>query len=122
MIFWTNFEAICKSRKTTPTAVVRKTLGLSGSKVTAWKNGALPKEEVIEQLAEVGNTAALSAQQITLMFAAAGLSTSVKATYGDIANDKRAQMAFAAREFQEGDNLQSYLLRVTKENLEKAQK
>ncbi len=53
MIFWTNFEAICKSRKTTPTAVVRKTLGLSGSKVTAWKNGALPKEEVIEQLAEV---------------------------------------------------------------------
>ena len=77
---------------------------------------------LIEQLAEVGNTAALSAQQITLMFAAAGLSTSVKATYGDIANDKRAQMAFAAREFQEGDNLQSYLLRVTKENLEKAQK
>ena len=77
---------------------------------------------LIEQIAEVGNTAALSAQQITLMFAAAGLSTSVKATYGDIANDKRAQMAFAAREFQEGDNLQSYLLRVTKENLEKAQK
>ena len=77
---------------------------------------------LIEQLAEVGNTAALSAQQITLMFAAAGLSASVKSTYGDIANDKRAQMAFAAREFQEGDNLQSYLLRVTKENLEKAQK
>ncbi len=77
---------------------------------------------LIEQLAEVGNTAALSAQQITLMFAAAGLSASVQATYGDIANDKRAQMAFAAREFQEGDNLQSYLLRVTKENLEKAQK
>ncbi len=77
---------------------------------------------LIEQLAEVGNTAALSAQQITLMFAAAGLSASVQATYGDIVNDKRAQMAFAAREFQEGDNLQSYLLRVTKENLEKAQK
>lgn len=77
---------------------------------------------LIEQLAEVGNTATLSAQQITLMLATAGLSASVKSTYGDIANDKRAQMAFAAREFQEGDNLQSYLLRVAKENLEKAQK
>lgn len=77
---------------------------------------------LIEQLAEVGNTAALSAQQITLMFAAAGLSASVQSTYGDIANDKRAQMAFAAREFQQGDNLQSYLLRTTKESLEKAQK
>lgn len=54
MIFWTNFERICKDRKTFPSRVVRDELGLSGSKVTAWKNtGALPKEEVIVQLAEV---------------------------------------------------------------------
>lgn len=50
-MFFDNFNAICKVKHTTPTAVV-KLLGLSSSKVTAWKNGSLPKEEVIQKLAD----------------------------------------------------------------------
>lgn len=50
-MFFDNFNAICKAKHTTPTAVV-KLLGLSSSKVTAWKNGSLPKEDVIQMLAD----------------------------------------------------------------------
>lgn len=52
MTFWENFERICASRKTSPSACVKK-LGLSPSKVTYWHNGSLPKEEIISQLAEL---------------------------------------------------------------------
>lgn len=52
MSFWENFERICKERGTTPTAVVKNGLGLSASKVTMWKNGSLPKEDVLKELAK----------------------------------------------------------------------
>ena len=49
-MFFDQLKRICESQSTTPTAIVRK-LGLSSSKVTAWKNGTTPKMEVIEKLA-----------------------------------------------------------------------
>ena len=55
MSFWENFERICKERGTTPTAVVKNGLGLSASKVTMWKNGSLPKEDILNELAKVLN-------------------------------------------------------------------
>lgn len=53
MSFWENFERICKARNTTPTTVVRTELGFSSSKVQLWKNGSLPKEEMLHKLAGV---------------------------------------------------------------------
>lgn len=50
-MFFDQLKKICEAKNTTPTAVVRK-LGLSSSKVTAWKNGTAPKMEVIEKLAK----------------------------------------------------------------------
>ena len=51
MTFRENINRICKERGTTLSAVTR-TLGLSSSKVTAWNNGSLPKEEVLLSLAQ----------------------------------------------------------------------
>lgn len=51
MTIWLHFE----KKKTTPTALVKE-LGLSTSKVTAWKNGSLPKQELLKLLAEKLNT------------------------------------------------------------------
>ena len=49
-MFFVHFDRICKEKGTTPTAVTRK-LGYSSSKVTAWKNGSIPKQEILETLA-----------------------------------------------------------------------
>lgn len=51
MSFWTNFDRICRENGTNPTALVVKKMGLSPSKVTMWKGGSLPKEEMLERLA-----------------------------------------------------------------------
>lgn len=78
-------------------------------------------DNLVSEILSAGQAASWSAQQIAQMFAYAGLSTgAISSTYGDITTDKRAQMAYAAREFKSGENLQSYLTRVAKENLEKA--
>lgn len=78
-------------------------------------------DNLVSEILSAGQTASWSAQQLSQMFAYAGLSTgAISSTYGDITTDKRAQMAYAAREFKSGENLQSYLTRVAKENLEKA--
>ena len=78
-------------------------------------------DNLVSEILSVGQTASSSAQQLAQMFAYAGLSTgAISSTYGDITTDKRAQMAYGAREFKSGENLQSYLTRVAKENLEKA--
>lgn len=78
-------------------------------------------DNLVSEILTAGQAASWSAQQIAQMFAYAGLSTdAISSTYGDITTDKRAQMAYAAREFKSGENLQSYLTRVAKENLEKA--
>ena len=50
MTFKENINRICRERNTTLTAVV-KSLGLSTSKVSAWNDGALPKEEILVKLA-----------------------------------------------------------------------
>lgn len=50
-MFYENLDKICKQKGTTPTAIV-KSLGLSTSKVTAWKKGSIPKQEIMKLLAE----------------------------------------------------------------------
>lgn len=50
-MFFDQFRKICIERNTTPTAVVKK-IGLSSSKVTAWKNGTIPKMNIVQQLAQ----------------------------------------------------------------------
>lgn len=51
MNFWMNFDRICRERGTTPTTVV-KALGLSTSKLSLWKGGSLPKQDVLVALAK----------------------------------------------------------------------
>lgn len=55
MNFYFNFEFLCKAKGTTPTAVVKK-LNLSTSKITAWKNGSIPKMEILKLLANFLDT------------------------------------------------------------------
>lgn len=51
MSFAENFNKICLSRNTNPTALC-KDLGLSTSKVTAWNKGSLPKQDIMILLAQ----------------------------------------------------------------------
>lgn len=51
MTFGDNLKRICKERGTTPTAIMKK-WGLSTSKVSAWYEGSLPKQEMLLRLAE----------------------------------------------------------------------
>lgn len=50
-MFFEQLKLICSLRGTTPTSVVRK-IGLSSGNVTSWKNGASPKTDVLEKLAQ----------------------------------------------------------------------
>lgn len=50
MTFADNLKRICSERGTNPTALCKE-LGLSTSKVSAWYNGSLPKQEVMLMLA-----------------------------------------------------------------------
>ena len=43
---------LCASIGTTPTNFVKDVLKLSSSKVTAWKNGSIPKSEILIQIAD----------------------------------------------------------------------
>ena len=51
MTFWENFSHICYVRGTKPTPLL-KAMGVAPNKVTAWKNGSLPKEDMLKRLAE----------------------------------------------------------------------
>lgn len=51
MTFSENLKRICAIKGTNPTALCKE-LGLSTSKVSAWYNGSLPKQEVMVQLAQ----------------------------------------------------------------------
>ena len=51
MLFANNLKRLCTLNNTTPTALCKE-LGLSTSKVSAWNNGSLPKQEVMLQLAK----------------------------------------------------------------------
>ena len=48
-MFYERLNEICKGQGTTPTALI-KSLGYSSSKVTAWKNGSIPKYEILLKL------------------------------------------------------------------------
>lgn len=50
-MFFEQLKRICALNGTTPTSIVKK-LGLSSSNVTSWKNGANPKTDVLEKLAQ----------------------------------------------------------------------
>lgn len=50
MLFFDKLKKLCNDNDTTPTAVV-KALGYSTSKITAWKNGSIPKADILDKLA-----------------------------------------------------------------------
>ena len=50
-LFYERLLSICNLKGTTPTALL-KALNLSTSKVTAWKNGTVPKLDLTEKIAE----------------------------------------------------------------------
>lgn len=51
MNFADNLKRICNQKGTNPTTLCKE-LGLSTSKVSAWYNGSLPKQDVMVQLAQ----------------------------------------------------------------------
>lgn len=51
MTFGENLKRICEMQGTTPTAVCKE-LGLSTSKVSAWYNGSIPKQDIMLSLAK----------------------------------------------------------------------
>lgn len=50
-MFWDNFQRICKEKGETPNGVCRE-IGLSNAVATHWKNGTLPKADVLIKIAE----------------------------------------------------------------------
>lgn len=50
-MFWDSFYKICQSRNVSPTSVC-KAIGLSNAAATGWKNGTVPKGDVLVKLAE----------------------------------------------------------------------
>ena len=50
-MYYERLTEICRQNGTTPTALLKK-LGLSTSKVTAWKNGSIPKADVIKRISD----------------------------------------------------------------------
>lgn len=51
-MFYEQFEILCKKNGTTPTEFTTKVLKLSSSKVTAWKNGSIPKYGILELISQ----------------------------------------------------------------------
>lgn len=54
-MFYDQLNRLCKENNLTPTAFVTEKLGLSSSKITAWKNGSIPKYEILKEIAEFFN-------------------------------------------------------------------
>lgn len=54
-MFYDNFNKLCTKIGTSPTNFTKNVLGLSTSKVTAWKNGSIPKYEILQKIADVFN-------------------------------------------------------------------
>lgn len=50
-MIYEQLNELCVQKGTTPTAFVKDVLHLSTSKVTAWKNGSIPKYEILNQIA-----------------------------------------------------------------------
>lgn len=53
-MFWDRFYNKCKELGTSPNAVC-KSIGLSNAAATGWKNGTLPKADVLAKLADTLN-------------------------------------------------------------------
>lgn len=51
-MFYEQLNRLCKENNTTPTAFVTEKLGLSSSKITAWKGGSIPKYGVLKKIAD----------------------------------------------------------------------
>lgn len=51
-MLYDNFNALCTEKGTTPTKFTTEVLKLSSSKVTAWKNGSIPKYEILQTIAD----------------------------------------------------------------------
>ena len=54
-MFFDQFTKLCEEKGTTPTKFVTNILHLSSSKVTAWKNGSIPKYEILNLIADYFN-------------------------------------------------------------------
>jgi len=54
-MFYEQYEKLCKGIGTTPTKFTKEELKLSSSKVTAWKNGSIPKYEILNIIADYFN-------------------------------------------------------------------
>jgi transcriptional regulator with XRE-family HTH domain len=54
-VFFEQFEKLCNENNTTPTRFTLDVLHLSSSKVTAWKNGSIPKYEILTTIANYFN-------------------------------------------------------------------
>lgn len=50
-MFWENLNNICRINGTSPTAVV-SALGIAAGSVTAWKKGAVPRNNTLQKLAD----------------------------------------------------------------------
>ncbi len=50
-MWYEQLDHLCNSIGTTPTAFVTNVLKLSSSKVTAWKQGSIPKFEILQKIA-----------------------------------------------------------------------
>lgn len=50
-MFWNNFYNVCRLNNTSPNAVCAE-LGLSTATATHWKNGTLPKADVLVRIAD----------------------------------------------------------------------
>ena len=53
-MFWNIFYALCESHGTTPNAVCKK-LKLSNATATHWKNGTIPRGDILLNLADYFN-------------------------------------------------------------------
>ena len=54
-MFYDQLSSLCKNEKMTPTAFVTEKLGLSSSKITAWKNGSIPKYSTLKEISRYFN-------------------------------------------------------------------
>lgn len=51
-MFYDQLNKLCKENNTTPTAFITDKLGLSSSKITAWKGGAIPKYGILQKISD----------------------------------------------------------------------
>lgn len=53
-MFWERFTKLCKDNSTSPNAVC-KDLGKSNATATHWKNGSMPKGDILSKIAQYFN-------------------------------------------------------------------